>query len=346
MISDAETALVHAARTGDRDAFGRLAEPQRHALRLHCYQFLGSLDEAEDLVQETLLRAWRRLDSFEGRSSFRHWLYRIATNACLDARDARFRRVLPHQLDIPPNPTTPPAEPPTDVAWLDPYPDSMLEWAVDPDPGPEARYEGRESVELAFVAALQHLPPKQRATLLLRDVLGWSAVEAAALLGASVPAVNSALQRARATLALCLPAHTGPSRQALSHQERELLGRYVEAWEESDLGALVALLKEDALLTMPPVVEWYRGREHIGAFMAREWPVLGPFRLLPTGANAEPAFGLYGSMGGGTSKRPLTLQVLRIEGGAIADIVGFIEPSTFGFPGRDRFARFGLPPIA
>ena len=345
MIPDGEASLLAAARAGDRDAFGRLVESQRHSLLLHCYRFLGSLEDAEDLVQETLLRAWRRLDRFEGRSSFRHWLYRIATHACLDARDSRSRRMLPHDLGTAPNPAGPPEATPADIAWLQPYPDSLLELAVDPEPGPEARYDRRQSIELAFIAALQHLPPRQRAALLLRDVLAWSATETASLLGASVPAVNSALQRARVTLSQRVPASEDPSRQDLSAVERELLARYVRAWEAEDVGALVAVLKQDALLTMPPVPEWYRGREGIGGFMAAQWPGLGPFRLLTAHANGQPAFGLYGSAGGSRSLlRPLTLQVLRLDAGLIADLVGFIEPSAFGYPGADLFPRFGLPP--
>jgi RNA polymerase sigma-70 factor (ECF subfamily) len=346
MTGDGEASLLAAARAGDRDAFGRLTEPARRGLHLHCYRFLGSLEDAEDLVQDTLLRAWRRLDRFEGRSSFQHWLYRIATNACLDARDSRSRRVLPNDLGTAPNPTGPPGEPPSDVAWLQPYPDSLLELAVDPEPGPEARYDRRESVELAFVAALQHLPARQRATLLLRDVLGWSAAETASLLGTTAVAVNSALQRARATLDARVPARQDPSPRGLSEADRALLARYVLAWESGDLGALVSLLREDALLVMPPVPEWYRGREGIRDFLAVQWPAMGPFRLLPTGANCQPAFGLYGSGIDRSACRPLTLQVLRLEDGLIAEIAGFIEPSAFGYPGADLFGRFGLPPTA
>ena len=238
MIADGEASLLAAAQAGDRDAFGRLAEPQRHALLLHCYRFLGSLTDAEDAVQETLFRAWRRLDRFEGRSSFRHWLYRIATNACLDACDARSRRVLPNDLGPASNPIAPPGAPAAEVAWLEPYPDSLLELAVDPEPGPEARYDRRESVELAFVAALRHVPPRQRATLLLRDALAGSVTETASLLGASVPAVNSALQRARATMSQRLPARDGASRPDLSTAERDLLARYVRAWEDRDVEVL------------------------------------------------------------------------------------------------------------
>jgi len=347
VIADGEASLLAAARAGDRDAFGRLVESQRRALLLHCYRFLGSLEDAEDLVQETFLRAWRRLDRFEGRSSFRHWLYRIATHACLDARDLRSRRMLPNDLGTAPNPAGPPGAPPADVAWLQPYPDSLLELAIDPEPGPEARYDRRESIELAFVAALQHLPPRQRAALLLRDVLAWSATETASLLGASVPAVNSALQRARATLSQRLPGRDDPSRQGLSTADRELLARYVRAWEAGDLGALVTLLQEDALLTMPPAPEWYRGREGIRGFLAAQWPALGPFRLLPARANGQPAFGLYGAgIGGDSTFRPLTVQVLRVEARSVSEIVGFIEPSAFGYPGADLFPRFGLPPAA
>jgi RNA polymerase sigma-70 factor (ECF subfamily) len=344
MSADGDAALLAAARAGDGDAFGRLAEPQRHGIRLHCYRFLGSLEDAEDLTQETLLRAWRRLDGFEGRSSFRHWLYRIATNACLDARDARSRRLLPNDLGSDPNPSGPPGAPPAEVEWLEPYPDSLLELVADPEPGPEARYDRRESVELAFVAALQHLPPRQRAALLLHDVLAWSAAETASLLGSSVPGVNSALQRARATLSKRLPVRAETSGQDLCAADRELLTRYVRAWEGGDLAALVSLLKHDALLTMPPVPEWYRGHEGIAGFLAAQWQALGPFRLLPTGANGQPAFGLYGAGGADGAPRPLTIQVLRIEAGLIAEIVGFIEPSAFGYAGADLFPRFGLPP--
>jgi len=186
--------------------------PERHALQLHCYRFLGSLEAAEDLVQETFLRAWRRLDQFEGRSSFRHWLYRIVIHACPDARDLRSRRALPHDL-AGPNPAGPPGAPPAEVAWLQPYPDSLMELAVDPEPGPEARYDRRENIELAFIAALQHLPPRQHATLLLRDVLAWSATETASLLGASVPAASARCSgRAPRCRSACRHTTTYPDR--------------------------------------------------------------------------------------------------------------------------------------
>src|ERR1700716_2474778 len=226
--------LLDTAKPADHDAFQQLAEPYRRELQLHCYRMLGSVFEAEDLVQETFLRAWRARERFEGRTSFRNWLYRIATNACLNAlASLKSRRVLPDTSGSPFE--TFPDAPATEIAWLEPYPDSLLEGIVDESPGPDAGYELREAVRLAFVAAIQQLPPRQRAVLLLRDVLGWSAAETALLLEASVASVNSALQRARATLETRFPAgeptHT-PSTDAI---QRELLERYVRAWDAADM---------------------------------------------------------------------------------------------------------------
>ena len=329
--------LLVAARRGDRDAFGRLAEPHRRELQLHCYRMLGSLHEAEDLVQETMLRAWRGVAKFEGRASFRAWLYRIATNACLNALAGRTirRRVLPEHVG-PPCDGMPSREPATEIAWLEPYPDAWLEGIADSAPGPQARYEMREAVQLSFVAAIQHLPPRQRAALLLHDVLGWSAAESARLLGASVAAVNSALQRARKTLKgspmdrFGAPAMPGPSQQ-------RLLERYVLAWEGGDVDSFVALLREDAVMSMPPWREWFRGRDAIGAFFARASRTggHGPFRLLRTAANGQPALAFY-SQWQGPGWRPHSIQVVTFEADAIATMTSFVTPTLF--------AAFGLPP--
>jgi RNA polymerase sigma-70 factor (ECF subfamily) len=285
--------LLDRARRGDRDAFEHLAEPYRRELQLHCYRMLGSLHDAEDLVQETFLRAWQGLDRFEGRASFRGWLYRIATNACLNALASRAsaRRVLP-ETQGPPSDQMPEGRPATEIAWLEPYPDAALEGLADAVPGPEARYEMHEAVQLAFVAAIQHLQPRQRAVLLLHDVLGWSATETARLLDASVASVNSTLQRARATLEKQFPAGRPSAPPAPDDRQRELLERYVRAWESADLDSFVALLREDAVLSMPPWRQWYHGRAAIRAFFAWAWRTAcdGPFRLVPTAANRQPAF--------------------------------------------------------
>jgi RNA polymerase sigma-70 factor (ECF subfamily) len=280
----------------DRDAFQQLAEPYRRQLQVHCYRMLGSLHEAEDLVQETFLRAWRARERFEGRTSFRNWLYRIATNACLNAIAARSTagRVLPEWYG-PPTERFPEGKPATEVAWLEPYPDAALDDVADASPGPDVRYEMRESVQLAFVAAIQQLPPRQRAVVLLRDVLGWSAAETAQLLDASLASVNSALQRARATLETRFPSGE-PSRAPHTDElQRDLLDRYVQAWEATDIDGFVALLREDAVLSMPPWPHWYRGRTAIRRFFEWAWQsrTEGGFRIAPIGANCQPAFVHY-----------------------------------------------------
>jgi RNA polymerase sigma-70 factor (ECF subfamily) len=276
---------------GDRDAFQRLAEPYRRELLLHCYRMLGSFHEAEDLVQETFLRAWRGLDGFEGRGHFRGWLYRIATNACLSflAGRAGARRVLPESQG-PPADRMPTGEPATEVAWLEPYPDVGLGGIADTAPGPEARYEMRETVALAFVAAIQHLPPRQRAALLLCDVVGWSASETAVLLGTSVASINSALQRARATLERQFPSGRAATGPLPDDAQRALLDRYIRAWEDADLDGFVGLLRDDAIYSMPPWPQWYSGRAAIRGFFGTAWRYYGGFRLVPTSANRQPAF--------------------------------------------------------
>jgi RNA polymerase sigma-70 factor (ECF subfamily) len=337
-----QSTLLDPAKRGDRDAFQYLAEPYRRELQLHCYRMLGSLHDAEDLVQETFLRAWRGLDRFEGRASFRGWLYRIATNACLNALASRVstRRTLP-EMHGPPSDQVPDGGPATEITWLEPYPDAALEGIADSAPGPEARYEMREAVQLAFVATIQHLPPRQRAVLLLRDVLGWSATETAGLLDASVASVNSALQRARAALAKGFPSGRPSANPPPDDRQRALLERYVRAWEGADLDSFVALLKEDAVLSMPPWRQWYLGREAIRGFFAWAWdwelPGSTPFCLVPTAANRQAAFALYRSGREGPECQAHGIELLTLQGDAIAVLTIFRDPGLF--------AAFGLPAV-
>ncbi len=299
---------------------------------------LGSLEDAEDLVQETLLRAWQKLDTYEGRASFRAWLYKIATNACLDMLDRRPRRVLPQARQGPSDPATPPQPPLTEPIWLEPIPDDLL---ADIETGPETRYEARESITLAFMAALQILPPRQRAVLILRDVLDWHADEVAVLLDLTISAVNSALHRARTTMARhyhrrgieTVPAT--PSDEAT----RELLARYVRAWETADLDALMALFKEEATLPMPPFPTWYQGRANIYAFLSQivqQTYQPGAWRFVPIHASGQPAFAWYQRDESGIL-RPFLIQILTIKDNLIADL------STFGMGNPQFLRRFGLP---
>jgi RNA polymerase sigma-70 factor (ECF subfamily) len=303
------------------DAFRELVEAHQGAVRTHCYRLLGSLQDAEDLAQETLLRAWRKMETFEGRASMRAWLYSIATNACLDELSRRTRRVLPTMVGSPTARFEAGPPPMTETHWLEPFPDAWLE-VPDAAPGPEARYEAKEAIELAFVAALQLLPPRQRAVLLLRDVLAWSAADVASLLDMSVVSANSALQRARAKLDTAVPARTP---RLTTEAERALLERYVSAWEHSDVDALVALLKDDAVLSMPPLPEWYVGRAAISTFL--RWVTSpaggGPFRYVPTRANNAPAIGVY------SGSRPFILQVLAVDAKGIAAMTSFMNPGLF-----------------
>jgi RNA polymerase sigma-70 factor (ECF subfamily) len=332
-----EAALLASAKGGDRHAFQQLTEPHRRELHVHCYRMLGSFHDAEDLVQETFLRAWRGLQGFDGRASTRYWLYRIATNACLNILAARANtgRVLP-ETHGPASEQMPDREPASDIAWLGPYPDSALERIADHAPGPDARYEMREAVQLAFIAAIQLLPPRQRAALLLTDVLGWSAVESARLLDASVAAVNSALQRARATLEERLPARPPRVAAPTNEAQRALLDRYVRAWEETDVEGFTALLKEDAVMSMPPWKQWYRGRPAIAAFFGFTGRPGGhaPFRLLPTAANGQPAFAFY-SRWQSPEWRFHSIQVLTLDEHAVVAMTSFVTPalaSVFDLP--------------
>jgi RNA polymerase sigma-70 factor (ECF subfamily) len=327
---NAETALV-----ADRGAFSVATARYRRELQVHCYRMLGSIEDAEDAVQETMLRAWRRRETFQGRSSLRAWLYGIATNACLDALDRRKRRLMPHSVAAPADPTAVPP-PASETGWLEPYPDHLLDGIADREEAPDDAIVAAETIELAFLVAIQHLPPRQRAVLILRDVLGWTAADAAAVVGTSVIAANSALQRARETLRRHLPAERlAWARPDADASERALLGRYVEAWAQKDLDALVALLAEDARLSMPPTPAWYEGREAVRLFLASY-----PFRPatlthlhVPTRANRQPAFAVYLASGGGTPPRPFALEVLRLADGLIAEIDIFLQPELL-----ERFA--------
>jgi RNA polymerase sigma-70 factor (ECF subfamily) len=324
----------------DESAFAALVERHRGELQVHCYRMLGSFEDSEDLVQETFLRAWRKRASFSfgGSSSPRAWLYRIATNACLDVLRGRPRRVLPPQVAAAGDPAAPPS-PAADLPWLQPYPDRLLESIASSEDEPGAVVVARETIELAFLAAIQHLPPRQRAVLLLRDVLGWSAKETASLLEGSVASVNSALQRARATLQDHLPKERtewAPS-AGLSEEERELLRRYVAAHERADAGALAALLREDARLTMPPHPTWYEGREAIVTATEQGFdPEFGQLRSVVVGVNRQPAVAHYLRRPGDSEYRPLALDVLRVQEGRVAEITSFV------FPGL--FPAFGLSP--
>jgi RNA polymerase sigma-70 factor, ECF subfamily len=334
---EGEAMLLERARLGDPDAFQRLAEPHRAEVQLHCYRMLGSIHDAEDLVQETFLRAWRSVARFEARTSFRRWLYRIATNACLSVLASRthVHRVL-SDTQASPSEQMPDHEPPVDIAWLEPYPDAALAGVPDAAPGPDARYELRETVRLAFIAAIQLLPPRQRAVLLLRDVLGWSAADAAELLDASVASVNSALQRARTLLGERIPAGRPRIVSEPSDQQQRLLERYMQSWERSDVHAFVALLRDDVVLTMPPWRQWFRGRDMVGRVFA--WTGRpggnGPFRLMATAANGQPAFAFYSRFQGSEWKAH-SIQLVEIDGDAIAGMTSFVMPRLF--------SSFGLP---
>jgi len=322
------------------DAFERLSEPLRREIKLHCYRMLGSLHEAEDLVQESYLRAWRSFESFEG-GSFRAWLYKIATNACLNALESRRSalRFLPDQR-APATTEMPNGIPATDVAWLEPYPDSNLEGIADDAPNPEARYASREAVQLAFVAVIQQLPPRQRAVVLLCDVLGWSAAEAKNLLGGSTASINSALQRARETLAKRYPDGRPAAAAAPTTAQRKLLDRYIKAWEQLDVDGFVALLKEDATYTMPPIPQWYVGREAIGNFFRFAWKLYDGYRMVPTAANGQPAFAAYSRPRADAPWEAHSIHVLTLEQDTISRVTLFAKPD-----GPKLFPAFGLPLI-
>ena len=328
-----ETALLERARDGDEYAYRRLVEPRQAELHAHCYRMLGSVHDAEDALQEALLRAWRALPRFERRSSIRSWLYRIATNTCLDLIAKRPKRVLPIDYGPPSDPHGGPGPPLVESVWVEPYPDA-----------PDASYEQRESVELAFIAALQHLPARQRAVLILREVLGFSAKEVAESLETTVASVNSALQRARKTIDEKLPDRSQQAtlRTLGDEQVRAIVERYMDAWERGDVEAVVALLADDATIAMPPMASWYRGDDVVvfitdWAFSGRLYDMEGHrrVRVLPARANGQPAIGTYAWNEEAGRFLATVLQVLTFDGARIGDITGFVDPSAF--------ARFGLP---
>jgi RNA polymerase sigma-70 factor (ECF subfamily) len=324
--------LITAATSGDAAAFSALVERHRSELHVHAYRMLGSLEDAQDAVQDALLRAWRSRETYDGRSTFRAWLYRITTNACLRILERRPRRLMPYDAG-------PAAElgahplPPTDLPWLQPYPDLLIDEAAEPGNAVVAR----ETIELAFLAAIQHLPPRQRAVLILRDALDWSAEETAAVLEMSLAAANSALQRARATMKERLPAARLEWTTAADAEdaERSLLQTYMEAFERHDDRRLAALLREDVRLAMPPHPTWYEGREAVAAFLADILfaPGSEARRLMPTRANRQPAFGIY--HGHGADARRSSIHVLGIKSGLVADMHFFLYP--------ELFSAFGLP---
>jgi len=316
----------------ESEEFERLTGSFRAELLAYCYRMLGSVQDAEDQVQETLLRAWRGYDGFEGRSSVRTWLYRIATNACLRALETRGRRPLPSGLGGPAqDPDAPLAADRAEIPWLEPIPDARFGSAPA---DPAAVVVSRTSMRLALIAALQYLPPRQRAVLILRDVLGWRAAEVAGLLGTSVPAVNSALQRAREHLEADRPTEDEIGEPA-SRAERELVGRYAAALENADMAGLVALLREDAVLEMPPLPGWFRGRNAVARFLGtRVMSGMGGFAMVPTAANGQPAFAAYQRDQAGVYHAH-AIQVLSVSGAGLARIVSFNDPRLFEV--------FGLP---
>jgi RNA polymerase sigma-70 factor (ECF subfamily) len=322
--------LVTAAVAGDPGAFSRLTEQYRREIHVHCYRMLGSFHEAEDLVQETLLRAWRGRSSFAGRATFRAWLYGIATNACLDHLRRSRRRALPHQLGRPGESDAP--EYP-DVAWLQPYPDALLEEA-----DPERLTIAKETVSLAFLAAIQLLTPRQRAVLLLREVSGWTGPEIAAVLDCSLAAVDSALQRARATLQRnTLADRHDWSAPPSTEQEDRLLGRYIAAHEAADADALAHLLADTARFAMPPRAVWFEGRDAVVAEFRRGWGPdrTGDWRLVPTRANRQPAAAAYLRAWGDGAYRSFGIVVLGPSDAGISEITVFACP--------DLFPAFGCP---
>jgi RNA polymerase sigma-70 factor (TIGR02960 family) len=317
---------IAAAVGGDEAAFAALTQRHRRELHVHCYRLLANFEEAEDAVQETLLRAWRRRDSFDGSAQFRAWLYRIATNVCLDLLRSSSRRLVTRHD-------------PAEVSWLQPYPDRLLDEIAPSAEQPDAVAVDRETIELVFLAAMQYLPPRQRAALILRDVLGWTAAESAVLLETSVAAANSAVQRARATMQEQLPARRSDwSARTPDPEERALLARFIDAHEKCDAAGAVAAVSADILITMPPNPFSFRGIEQLRPLLSsalgdqRE----GDWRLVVTGVNRMPSAASYLRRWGDTEFRPFKLDVLRVEGGVIVEITTF---------GTDLFPALGLPPI-
>jgi RNA polymerase sigma-70 factor (TIGR02960 family) len=329
------TDLLTRARAGDGEAFRALTEPYRRELQVHCYRMLGSLQDAEDALQDTLLAAWQGIAGFEERASIRTWLYRIATNRCLNALRSASRRPA-KDWDVP---KVEPPEPTRlgEIVWLEPYPDALLEGAIDVPLGPEARYEQTETISLAFVTALQVLPPRQLAVLILRDVLGFHANEVAEMLDSTVDSVNSALKRARATLQQRLPAtdEREPAPAPTSPSEEAVVSEFVRAYESGDLDAIVALLTEDTFISMPPIPLEYQGRDLVARFYDSIFRAGRRFDLVPTRANGQPAFGAYLRAPNGGIRHGTGLLVLTLSGDQICAVTRFDSSVLpwFGLPG-------------
>ena len=359
--STVDPALLDAAQRGDEGAFGRLLDTYRGELHAHCYRMLGSVQDAEDALQDASLRAWRAIGRFERRASLRSWLYTICTNTCLNQIAKRPKRVLPIDYGDPADPHDMPGEPVVESVWIEPYPDETL-GIEDGFASPDARYEQREAVELAFVAALQHLPANQRAVLILREVLGFSAKEVADALDTSVASVNSALQRARAGVEERVPEQSQQEtlRTLGDDEVRELVDRYVDAWERHDVEAFTAMLAEDASFTMPPLATWWLGRDSIATW-ARNSSMNGEWiwKAVQTRANGQVALGFYALDRESGSYLPFALNLLTFRGREIADVTAFINrsieaedqeayirfPEQAADPRRleGTFGRFGLP---
>jgi RNA polymerase sigma-70 factor, ECF subfamily len=348
--ADDELGLLKAAATGDEDAFAELVEAHSAELRAHCYRMLGSLHDAEDVLQEALLGAWRGIARFEGRSSVRSWLYAIATNAALDAVRRRSRRELPVDFGPTAGPGADLAQPRHDATWLEPFPDRMLTADLEYSPG--ARYEQRESVELAFMVALQCLPPLQRAVFLLREVMGFSAVEIASQLGTSTASVTSALQRARTRVQRSLPDRSQQvTLQALGDAKiRATVQRYTDALERGDAETLIGMLTQDAIWSMPPIPTWFAGHERIREFLVR-WPLTLNWQHLPVRANGQLAVACYAYDTDEGRYIPAVIDVLTMADDKISAITAFMTPDAFGrtasdaeLSGTELFARFGVSP--
>jgi RNA polymerase sigma-70 factor (ECF subfamily) len=344
--SATESELLDAARAGSEDAFGRLVEPYRAELHAHCYRMLGSLHDAEDALQDALLRAWRGIATFEGRSSLRSWLYKIATNASLDAIGRRPKRVLPIDYGQQADPHLGSGGPVVESVWVEPYPDETLA-VEDGFAAPEARYEQRESVELAFIAALQNLPATQRAVLILREVLGFSAREVAETLETTVAAVNSSLQRARKAVDERLPEQSQQAtlRSLGDDGVREVVEGYVDAWDRGDIDAVVAMLTEDATFAMPPLRTWYEGHDDLKVFM-RVGPLSGQWRWrhVETRASGQPALAFYSWDEEEKGYLPFALNVFTLRGTLISDVTAFICRSTQSSD-PEAYRRFPEEPI-
>jgi RNA polymerase sigma-70 factor (ECF subfamily) len=356
-----EQELLERARQGDEQAFGSLIELHRGRLHAHCYRMLGSVHDAEDALQDAFLRAWRALPGFDGRSSLRSWLYKICTNTCLDVIGKRPKRVLPVDYGPPTDPHDGPGEPIVESVWIEPYPDAGIA-ADEGEAGPDARYELREGIELAFVAALQHLPASQRAVLIMREVLGFSAKEVAETLDTSTASVNSALQRARKTIDEKLPEQSQQEtvRELGDERVREIVESYVDAWERDDVEAVVSMLTEDVAFAMPPLGSWFHGHEAMRIFLAG-WPLSGAWRWkhIKTSANGQPALGYYAWDEDEGAYLPFALNVLTLRGDKICDVTAFVARATEATedeayhrwpdhaqdPGRffSAFEQFGLP---